>query len=118
MTDAQKLEALIQRAIEGGYTYSGCYQDFNGKLMLDMKEEQWVTVFEAENDYSIIFNHDFARALFGDTPEYEADLYRPEAYQITLKHWEWHIQQAVTSDNPIDYMYQAVFGGKDEKDKN
>lgn len=125
MTDAQKLEALIQKAIDGGlheHTFhslpiSAFRVDIEvgimGKLISDDGEEIDVA--------TVIFNHDFAKALFGEAmfTQYVDNIQgfpgkdaRDEG-TIEMYIYEYHLQQAVISDNPIDYMYQAVFGDKD-----
>lgn len=58
--------------------------------------------------YILIFNHDFARALFGEREFY------PDG-ELTLgalrnAGFEYHLQQAVVSKDPMGYMYGAVFG--------
>lgn len=116
MTEAEKLEALIRKAVDGGfYEFAGGMfgkpefvvlpEDRFGHIKVHVKD--WPSEYYSAE--AIIFNKDFTRALFGEEPEYEMDLYRPEGYQINLKNFEWHLQQAVISDDPIDYMYHAVF---------
>lgn len=76
MTDAQMLEALMKRASDSSYG-GPSYQDY--------------LHFDSVHLNDIIFNHDFARALFGE-----------DNYD--------RLMQAVISPNPIKYMYEAVFG--------
>lgn len=100
MTDAQKLEALIQRAIEGEFNFD----HWRRRNRLAEGEKP-----NGDVETSLIFNHDFARALFGDT--WTSENCQEVSYEeMDYKPWEYHLQQAVISDNPIDYMYQAVFG--------
>lgn len=99
MTQADKLEALVQRARSNGWDMAAYADWAQGATHL----------VHGTNWYALTFNHDFARALFGEKPEYEMDLYSPDNYQLNLNCWEWHLQQAVISDDPIDYMYSVVF---------
>lgn len=102
-TQAEKLEALIRRANNNGYTsYPSSWAEY----------EAW----DIDKPYTtFIFNHDFARALFGEKPEYGIKRYGPTPNTITRQDagefvpWQFHLQQAVISDNPVDYMYKVVF---------
>jgi len=163
MTQAEKLKALIQKAIDGGWAYwlhEGVAK-FEVIQPVDMLE--CLVIFtlgsysQQVNQQHIIFNHDFAKALWGErslttshahklppgrkygdhadgTKHSSKDLERIfSEYKCercgkpvrTLKQleatcftegktnvgWQYHLQQAVISKNPIDYMYEAVFGG-------
>lgn len=58
-------------------------------------------------DSEILFNHDFARALFGERETRSMN----QAFEtITKLGWQDRLQAAVISNNPVDYMYKAVFG--------
>ena len=124
MTNSEKLQKLIEKAIEGGW-----------------ESGHWTTSLWLPGDYSkniaestlgmhhvneLIFNHDFAKALVGDTP---VELYFDDggikhqfmggslsypydeggSVQFVCPKWEFHLQQAVISDDPISYMYEVVF---------
>ena len=107
MTQADKFKTLLTKAIANGYVAeTGTFDNVDGT------NADYITrmVFEpccAEDGiclYHIIFNHDFARALFGDKVIHSVT--RLEKY----KKYELVLMQAVISDDPIDYMYKAVFG--------
>lgn len=128
MTDAQKLQALIQRAIEGEWSedrhfgridkgtkfYDYYPEDKCVSLRLD--EYRTCDIQLAE----LLFNHSFAKALFGEETITVArakrdvkpgfvttdDVYEP--YPIEC--FKYHLQQAVIAESAIDYMYQAAFG--------
>jgi hypothetical protein len=109
MTDTQKLEVLVQKAKElSSFDDTGTYMQ-DGRL----------TVYGKDYPYGILFNKDFARALFGDGPscaycgEPPKHIHKPDCVEgrnIWPYLYDYHRQQAVVSDNPIDYMYNAVFG--------
>jgi len=91
VTDQQVLEACIQKAIEGGWKLTGW------ETASDMA--RW----HDEHGYDIaglIFNHNFAKALFGE--EINDEEYRYTSYEIPM--WQYHLQQMVISPNPIDYL--------------
>lgn len=127
MSDAEKLEALVRRATDSGwkspweeyhyplvYTESGVWPHSDSEYFTSIKD--------------IIFNHDFARALFGDDPIYvvqarkfyrgtrindrqsESNEDKDFSYSVSMTEDLWHVQQAAISEDRIGYMYKAVFG--------
>lgn len=93
MTQADKLEALVRKARQ-------------------QPDWKWYPQEESVND--ILFNHDFARALFPSdkkwvvtsTTHTERTMY---AHSKLMSDADHHSQQAIISDDPIDYFYQAIF---------
>lgn len=117
MTQSEKLEALVERAISKGWNVEGEFKHIHSTL-----DDELIVTFSYRNRYfvysatSIIFNHDFANALFGGHTD--PDIFPPssiglnQAYRISgwkYHLWKYHLQQAVIADNPIDYMYKEVF---------
>lgn len=137
MTQAEeKLEALIQKAIDGGWNDYGSLESLELikttantatlKGWIEFVDDEGNTdELTSEIDFNykeLIFSHDFAKALFGET---ELDLYYNRQlveaqFKLfsgtvfgeisTLPAFQVHIMLAVVSDDPIDYMYNAVFG--------
>lgn len=133
MTNAQKLEALVRKAIENGWPVP--WMDFN----LPKYDDYGVEDSGDRWPYpAILFNHDFARALFGEEEMFfgvmelgseeteivarifrqprwftleDVKKHRPvrEVFYTRMPMCDYHLQQAVISKNPIDYMYKAVF---------
>lgn len=111
MTDQEKLEALLQKAIDGGWELPHEAYDWevrpNDMIRFTSIDDEtqdpgtWYMPLE-----QLIFNHEFAKALFGDEPGLGAI----PGYIDDAPNWQYHLMLAVVSDNPIDYMYQAVFG--------
>ncbi|HEU5187927.1 MAG TPA: hypothetical protein VFT87_05510 [Candidatus Saccharimonadales bacterium] len=103
MTDAQKLEALVRRAKELGAESEalGAYYDLEGRgVSVDILAR------------AILFDAPVARALFGectDTMTVQNNSLNVKQV-IDMNGWRYHLQQAVISKDPIDYMYKAVFG--------
>lgn len=112
MTQAEKLSKLIQKAIDGGW-----------------EPEEWVqgpqhltqSLMQMDKVNTVIFNHGFAKALWGDNVYYTTyrDMFGstvskddPKAikgHANGLPKWQYRLQQMVIADDPIDYMYKAVF---------
>lgn len=130
MSDAEKLEALVRKAVEGGWDSYG-WPDWavwgeDTIMFYDKSQEHDHTkMVQHGNELelsTIIFNHDFARALFGND-HVDCDCSHECECQCAicrngwdvlplgeLHSWQHHLQQAVISPDPIDYMYKAVFG--------
>jgi hypothetical protein len=120
MTRAEKLEALVKRAI------TVQRNDYEWRLEAVLDNGNCLKVRDNNNGmiqlmdaYRFLFLHKTARALFGEkrimvygglwvegmTKPTSIELHGVPAYLHQL-------QQAVISDNPIDYMYGAVFGNE------
>jgi hypothetical protein len=126
MTQAEKLEALVNSVVEHGFISK------NFAWISEDKQALLGYWFTADNYKAVIFNHDFARALFGekfvclndgrdvdqeeamDTPWRVSCEYENGDYGCAVEAFKWQLQQAVVSDDPIGYMYGVVFVGKDE----
>lgn len=135
MTQAEKLEALVRRAIENGWRPSSLEFKlsevrtrfpFHGLLVGFKTKQASATIFGYNWEpieipvSELIFNHEFARALFGEEQRYclNPDCFQEKShpngscdigYGFDLHAFEFHLQQAVISKDPIGYMYGAVF---------
>lgn len=92
MTQHRILELAIRKAIKNGW-----------------QEEHWLKVLRVNNFgdvpiYQIIFNQDFAKALWGEEVV-EADAYADMGQpQMAPQAWQYHLQQMVIADDPIKYL--------------
>lgn len=109
MTQSQKLEALIHKAVDGGFD-KGVAASWIRQLITD--DPETTRRFAP----MLIFNHDFAQALFG---EEELGIANTEGFdngaaqmfsRIIKPGWKRQIQNMVIADDPIDYAYNSVFG--------
>jgi hypothetical protein len=100
-TSQMILERAIQKAIDGGY--------INGIAWLD----QVRTNYAKDYNYSgLLFNHDFAKALWGEElitvdcytlPNFDTEDSQG-AHEYSLPRWQYHLQSMVISDDPITYL--------------
>lgn len=117
MTQSEKLEALIKKAIDDGW--AGTLAENVSSVAdedIELLTEAWRNIYHLEPT-SFIFNHDFAKALWGELPMLqfwqEENLYtrghttyaKPS---FDVRAWQYHLQQMVISEDPIDYMYYHV----------
>jgi hypothetical protein len=123
-SDKEILEKAIQKAIDGGFgqpadrslknswfvDYGEEFDSIHDGLMVKCYDEVC-------NVESIIFNHDFAKALWGEEPadkiipgweDYsdEEPMYRSydDPALFTGANWKYHLQQMVISEDPIKYL--------------
>jgi hypothetical protein len=118
MTQAEKLKALARKAVENGW--DGVADSTPGALVFFQIGEIDIL---ARSEEQIIFNHGFARALFGE--EYidiksgannkDKVVPAPQGMsdeELKVYYWktfEYHLQQAVISKDPVQYFYEQVF---------
>lgn len=124
MTDNQKLDKLVEYGVDHGYrhrydegfTFIIGGSQVPGSVAYYDGHEKWYLPYQA-----ILFNYDFARALFGDqghTSErgLEFESCPHCGTDISPEYcFEGYLMQAVTEPTDfrrIDYLYKAVFGSK------
>lgn len=135
LSTQDKLQELIAKAIDGGWnplgqSNVGAHIE-TGAYPVSMLPEYCVCLgnngqppYDSITSTKVIFDHSFAKSLFSDT-EHDSS---PEGYEWEWNPcpgcnatqddhyvqycWEHHLQQAVISKDPIDYMYQSVLGGE------
>lgn len=120
MTHQQILEKAIQKAIDGGWFYPTTkVKTFDDDGWIEFEDHSITPSVFGDHLSNIIFNHDFAKALFGIYPIVEAHLVPPidfEPFQdrstvevmLYPTHryelWKYHLQQMVIADDPIAYL--------------
>ncbi len=102
MTNQEILEKAIQKAIDGGYTN---VPKFVG-ITIEQYAEDLLT--NDNKPYDIIFNHDFAKALWGEPKEVDFGKRDSGGMKIfgvpkTIG-WQYHLQQMVIAEDPIKYL--------------
>lgn len=113
MTNQEILTKAIQKAIDGGWEgLASPVSDF-GSL-----EEaiEWHTIVLDKKE--VIFNHDFAKALWGEPYFMNRQEFKEAGYRgsmgggaIDLKKgagWMYHLQEMVVADDPIAYLGQNM----------
>ena len=95
-----KLKKIIEFAVENGWDRFSLLGDkykaeFNGEDIRVRLHAQFVDVSMEE----ILFNHDFAKAVFGESMPTPNGIWDG---------WAYHIKEAVMSKDPIDYYYKYI----------
>lgn len=92
MNRQEILERAISKAIEGGWKDS--YIDSQDlKNILD--NDPFILPIKG-----LIFNHDFAQALWGEQEIEAEDTY--------MHAWAYHLRQMVVADDPIEYLGKNI----------
>lgn len=103
MTNQAILEKAIQKAIDGGW-----------------KQDKYA-VLDSWTDAGIIFNHEFAKGLWGEETHeaqlpldpYDAeDCPKCKGTWWDTPHycWQYHLQQMVVAEDPIKYLEEHLDG--------
>lgn len=101
MTNQELLKLAIQIAIQNGW------KPWIVPLDKDLPLPQWaVRIMEVANWAEIIYNHEFAKSLFGDDGWYHGAPKPMKAPYIEdkVRKWQYHLQMMVISPDPIDYL--------------
>jgi hypothetical protein len=106
MTDSDKLQEVIRLAIERGWKQPQELSFTSNKEFLIYLTDstpstlRWIKFKLNE----ILFKHDFAKAFWGE----ETHIVTGPGINdyVHVKGWKKQLQQAVISDNPIEYYYQ------------
>lgn len=147
MTNTEILTKAIQKAIDGGWegllrnggsNKTGCYHYPDGTQLLKWRWEEKERVFsdgeydgyESINVEAIIFNHDFAKALWGEkwlpitegvqdggqytdfrhqrTHDWQEMLF--STWDYVMPAWAYHLCQMVIAEDPIKYLGEHLGG--------
>lgn len=121
MTDKETLEKAIQKAIDGGWKGTK-FMPLGGDWLGDPPKWEVMQPYSDAmiiyttggvgcidihiNTEHVIFNHEFAKALWGE------GYYENKSPNYLLrdgrKIWQYHLQQMVISDNPLEYLREHM----------
>lgn len=125
MTNQEILTKAIHKAIDGGW--NGVVADRVSSIAdedIDLLFDAWPLTAAQRNIYnltplSFIFNHDFAKALWGIYPlichaclrhhDSTSDCDAGFAFD-DLEYWQYHLQQMVIAEDPIKYLGEHING--------
>lgn len=119
MTNKDILEKAIQKAIDGGWKQDLFFLGLEN-WDFDERELRWEqdreVGFEHISVYQIIFNQDFAKALWGEEMYHHVFIVPKElskrfagTHEWDIKpEWQYHLQQMVISPDPIKYLSENM----------
>ena len=93
MTNEDKLKKVIERAEANGYC-------LDGLIEMALEDVDWNETHPTYPSIlpNILFDHSFARAFWG-----EQNISRGLGAK-----WQFHLQQAVISESPLDYYFNNL----------
>jgi hypothetical protein len=109
VSDKEILQRAIELAIERGWKTDSP----NAKAIIDWFERGDPPMYQE----CIIFNHEFAKALWGERDWKDIDIEErpfglwdggPEWFEFNGKMWQYHLQQMVISPDPIKYLGENI----------
>ena len=107
MTRQTKLQKLIEIAAENGWDlfYEERVEYKNFEWYVSRDKFYYTRSYNTHPDeysfFDVLFSHDFAKAIWGE------EQHRFGRNIVgTLKEWEWRIQEAVISDDPLEYYWK------------
>lgn len=115
LSNKEILEKAIQKAIDGGWNWVGLEADiWQNRLSANDRKGVVTALSNPEGDVfkAVIFNHDFAKALWSKSASMCGGCHRHhETYSDCdcgfgndLFVWQYHLQQMVIGDDPIKYL--------------
>lgn len=111
MTKQDKLTKLIEIAVENGWdglemwskTYKVSCDDHDG-----LENRVWIEYEEGDGEQIVLacllFSHDFAKAIWGEEENVKYILNVPKRTKVYV--WQYHLQQAVISEDPLEYYWE------------
>lgn len=121
MTNKEILERAISKAIDGGWNFHGIlpgkYEgiDLSNDVISGLPTITMQTIYKgrvwgigAVPLFAVLYEHDFAKALWGEEHHGQEDYYSSKYNECSgmenLACWEYHLKQMVISKDPIKYL--------------
>jgi len=124
------LKKAIEKALANGWMFDLKWENasisniqypnyYMGEIILDYEGDEGVALALHKSVYEVIFSHDFAKAFWGEDQtmviiDNEGDWYPTndlgpcKFYEIRLIEWQYHLQQMVIEENPINYLKKFI----------
>lgn len=129
MTKQQTLKKAIQKAIDGGW--KNALEGYGDDILVYAMSGQIGEPYSAPSVEELIFNKDFAKALFGEkwlpitegvqdggqfsdfgsherTKDWQEMLF--STWDYVMPAWAYHLCQMVVADDPIAYLGENIDG--------
>lgn len=101
---APALKRAVNKAVINGWYLDGMLAiqvDPSGQLLFMSKGgDNWEPLALSD----VLYDHDFAKALWGD----EYINYIVGESHLYLVAWQYHLQQMVLADNPVEYLEENI----------
>lgn len=90
MSEIEILQKAIEKAVKNGFKHE----------QMTIDDPEWLAnqLLDTWNESFLIFNHDFAKAFWGDR------FIREIGIGIGNPAWRYHLQQMVLEEEPLKYL--------------
>ena len=115
MTNKEILEKAVQKAIDGGWNppkwvvWAVVGGEGIEPYTFETGDEGYSVGWHDYDEFvslkDIIFNHDFAKALWGNEM---IECYHAKDVKCRMTAWAYHLQQMVIADDPIEYLGENI----------
>lgn len=108
MSSQQILQKAISRAIDGGWINPSSSRQYWSPSEL----AKWL--IEIEEVPCLIFNHEFAKSIWGEEPvrnwtlKSNGELDKPAAFTVPV--WKIRLQEMVIAEDPVRYLGDNLDG--------
>jgi len=104
---AEVLEKAIDKACDNGYMQGNVPAPGQDLLALKNNLKYLYATESSDTDpESLIFDHDFAKAIWGTVPL--GSMTETEELYLTGDVWKHHLQEMVLSEDPIAYLAKFI----------
>lgn len=116
LTNKQVLEKAIKRAIDAGWTFFDWTDDdsFTWEVVDDEMSHGGVVIETTGiDDFTwhpnlIIFDHDFAKALWGESWANFTEGQSGDSFSMQAQNWKGHLMNMVLAVKPINYLRKNI----------
>lgn len=99
------LQKAIQKAIDGGWSMPGLTDEGKMHFTDNGVVVDWLRGGrDFKSTETIIFNHDFAKVLWGDGCHTHHQTIHKSDYSTCRINWQYHLQKMVIAEDPIKYL--------------
>lgn len=101
------LKAVIEKAVRNGWKYVIDGQSYSSNAFtisydgIDSEGASFSTRY-------ILLDHSFAKAYWGEKKDWHPIFDEKEGKDIAMLNWQYHLQQAVLSENPLLYYFERL----------
>jgi hypothetical protein len=118
MSFQEILERAVTKAIDGGWSPLISEEGYVPVKAWRIKDAFTIMWYADDNHngtelnfwQAIYLNHDFAKALWGETKDFVelSKTFERGVVAVAIDGWQYHLQQMVIADDPIKYLVEHL----------
>lgn len=102
MSNQEILTKAIEKAIAGGFDPTPL--EWDKDTSAEKLAQYYSTCCTINEAYELFYNHDFAKALWGDNDDDRMVIIGETNWRKWPLPWQYHLQKMVIADDPIKYL--------------